>query len=60
MGRHAKHIGPPLLYGIHEEYLYHREVQLEQHVQDIAPHQHADDVGVNEDRRNLGYLEELL
>lgn len=57
---HAKHVGPPLFDGIHKEYLHHREVQLEQHVQDTVPHQHTDDIGVNKDRWNLGYLEKLL
>lgn len=33
---------------------------MEKYVQDDAPHQHPNDIGMNVGRRNLGIMKELL
>lgn len=60
MGKHIKDIIFSLLNGVDEENLQQGEVQIEEHIQDVASHQHLDDVRVDKDQRDLGVVQELL
>ena len=44
---------------IDKEHLQHCEVEVVQHVDNAASHQHPDDIGMNEDGWNLGEMEEF-
>ena len=48
-----------LLQQIDEEHLQHCKVEVVQHVDDAASHQHPDNIGMNEDGWNLGEVEEF-
>ena len=63
-GRHrggqAEKVSLPLLDGIDEKDLQQRNVQVKQHAQNAAPHQHLDYVGMNVGRRDLGEVKEFF
>ena len=55
----AEDVSFRLLQRIDEKHLQQREVEVVQHVDDAASHQHPDDIGMNEDEWNLGEMEEF-
>ena len=55
----AEDVSFRLLQRIDEEHLQHCEVEVVQHVDNAASHQHPDDIGMNEDGWNLGEMEEF-
>lgn len=59
-GDQTKDIILPLLDGVDEKDLQQGHVQAEQHVQNAATHQYLDNVVMDQSRRNLGVVEELL
>ena len=56
----AEDVSFRLLQRINEKHLQQREVEVVQHVDDAASHQHPDDIGMNEDGWNLGEMEKFL
>ena len=50
----------PLLDGVDEKNLQQREVQVEQHAQNAASHQHPDHVGMDVGRGDLGEVEKFF
>ena len=60
MGKHAEDILFTLLNNVDEDNLYQEEVQMEEHVQDVASHQHPNNVRMNVGWRDLGVMQELL
>ena len=60
MGKQAKEVNLPLLDGVNEKDLQQRKIQVEQHVQNAAPHQHPDYVGMDVGRRDLGEVKKLF
>lgn len=46
MGEHVEDILFAIFDGIDEKELQQEKVQMEKHIQDVAPHQHPNDVGI--------------
>ena len=59
-GDEAEDVILPLLDGVDEEDLQQRQIQIKQHAQDAAPHQHPDHVRMDVSRGNLGEMNELF
>ena len=55
----AEDVSFRLLQRIDEEHLQHCKVEVVQHVDDAASHQHPDNIGMNEDGWNLGEVEKF-
>lgn len=45
---------------IEEEDLQQGEVQMVEHIQDVAPHQHPDSIWMKKGRKDLNEMEKLL
>ena len=60
IGSQAEKVSIFLLDGIDEKDLQQRKVQVKQHAQNAAPHQHPDYVGMDVGRGDLGEVKKLL
>ena len=60
MGNHAKDVIFPLLEGVDEKNLQQREVQVEQHAQNAASHEHLDHIGMDVGWGDLGEVEKFF
>ena len=60
MGKHIEDVIFSLLDGVNEEDLQQGEVQVEQHIQNVVPHQHPHDIRMDVGWRNLSAMEELF
>ena len=60
IGKQAEEVSLPLLGGIDKKDLQQRKVQVKQHVQNAAPHQHSDYVGMDVGRRDMGEVKKLF
>ena len=50
----------PFFYGVGKNDLQQGKIQMEKHIQEVTPHQHPNDIGMNVGRRDLGVIKELL
>ena len=60
MGKQVEEVSFPLLDGVDEMDPQQQKIQVEQHVQNAAPHQHPDYVGMDVGRRDLGEVKKLF
>ena len=60
MGKQAEEVCLPLLDGVNKKDLQQGKIQIEQHIQNAAPHQHPNYIGMDVSQRNLSEVKKLF